>query len=102
MPVIPSNGHHITLDDILPNLILEPDVHFCPTRLICLENTCQGLVFPQEEIVRISEFAREKDIAMHVRHFRLPLRYALTSTPVRWCATLGSPGKDRPVAQRAL
>jgi threonine aldolase len=65
MPVIASNGRHITLEDILPSLILEPDIHFCPTRLICLENTLQGMVFPQEEIVRISDFAREKGIAMH-------------------------------------
>lgn len=65
MAVIASNGRHITLDDILPNLILEPDIHFCPTRLICLENTLQGMVFPQEEIIRISDFAKEKGIAMH-------------------------------------
>jgi len=65
MPVVPSNGRYITLEDIMPNLILEPDIHFCPTRLVCLENTLQGMVMPHEETVRISEFAREKGIAMH-------------------------------------
>lgn len=65
MPVVPSNGRYITLEDVMPNLILDPDIHFCPTRLICLENTCQGMVMPQEEVVRISDFAREKGIAMH-------------------------------------
>jgi threonine aldolase len=67
MAVVASNGQHITWDDILPSLILEPDIHFCPTKLICLENTLQGMVFPQEEIIRISENAKEKGIAMHVR-----------------------------------
>merc|ERR1712093_520040 len=33
--------------------------------LFCLENTLQGMVMPHEETVRISEFAREKGIAMH-------------------------------------
>lgn len=79
MPVTPSNGHHITLEDILPNLILENDIHFCPTKLVCLENTCQGLVFPQDEIVRISDFVHEKGIAMHVSHVTAVHCYTLSS-----------------------
>lgn len=66
MPVVASNGQYITWDDIVPSLILENDIHFCPTKLICLENTLQGMVMPQEEVVKISENAREKGIAMHV------------------------------------
>ena len=66
MPVSASNRKHLTWDDIVPSLILEPDIHFCPTKLICLENTLQGMVFPQDEIVRISENAKEKGIIMHV------------------------------------
>lgn len=66
MPVVASNGQYITWDDIVPSLILENDIHFCPTKLICLENTLQGMVMPQEEVVKISDNAREKGIAMHV------------------------------------
>lgn len=66
MPVVATNGQYITWDDIVPSLILENDIHFCPTKLICLENTLQGMVMPQEEVVKISENAKERGIAMHV------------------------------------
>lgn len=88
MPVVASNGRHITWDDIVPNLILEPDIHFCPTRLICLENTLQGMVFPQEEIVKISENAKDKGIAMHVRRY-ISCRSDLgSSSGLQWLHTV--------------
>lgn len=68
----PKNGHHLTLeDDILPNLQLGNDIHTAPTRLICLENTLAGTVFPQEEIVKISEEAAKHDIIMHLDGARI-------------------------------
>ena len=42
-----------------------------PTRLICLENTLNGTIFPQNDIIRISKFARENDILMHLDGARL-------------------------------
>ncbi|KAK4055903.1 OPT super [Microbotryomycetes sp. JL221] len=61
----PANGHHLTLEEVVNNAILGEDIHSAPTKVICLENTLSGMVFPQEEIIRISNWAREHDIIMH-------------------------------------
>lgn len=54
--ISPKNSHHLTWDhDISPNLIRGNNIHTAPTSLICLENTLNGLVFPQEEIVKIKD-----------------------------------------------
>ncbi|KAJ4148300.1 hypothetical protein LMH87_002777 [Akanthomyces muscarius] len=37
--IVPSNGHHLTLDDIKEQTILRETVFDCPTRVISLENT---------------------------------------------------------------
>lgn len=42
-----------------------------PTRLICLENTLNGAIFPQNDITEISKFARDNDILMHLDGARL-------------------------------
>ncbi|KIK71276.1 hypothetical protein GYMLUDRAFT_33420 [Collybiopsis luxurians FD-317 M1] len=70
-PVKPSNGHHLTLQDVKDNVVYGPDVHFAPTEIIALENTLNGTVFPQDEIVAISEFARSKGIHMHLDGARI-------------------------------
>jgi len=69
--IVPSNGHHLTLEDIMPHLQLGDNIHYRPTKLICLENTLAGTVFPQEEIKRISEYARSEGIAMHLDGARI-------------------------------
>lgn len=52
--VSPKNNHHLTWSqDISPNLIRGNNIHTAPTTLICLENTLNGLIFPQEEIKEI-------------------------------------------------
>jgi threonine aldolase len=69
---LPKQGHHLTLeDDIKPNLQLGNDIHTAPTRLICLENTLAGTIFPQDEIVKISEEAAKHDIIMHLDGARI-------------------------------
>ncbi|KAI6045117.1 pyridoxal phosphate-dependent transferase [Pisolithus marmoratus] len=55
IPIFPENGHHLT----------------APTRVISLENTLNGTVIPQEEIIAISKHAREKGIIMHLDGARL-------------------------------
>lgn len=55
----PENGHHITLDEVLDIIVEGDDIHTAPTKVVCLENTLSGMVFPQEEIVKISEAMRE-------------------------------------------
>uniref|UniRef100_V5ETQ3 Threonine aldolase n=2 Tax=Kalmanozyma brasiliensis (strain GHG001) TaxID=1365824 RepID=V5ETQ3_KALBG len=70
--VAPSNGHHLRWDeDIQPNLNLSDDVHFSPTRIISLENTLNGTIFPQDEIIKISTEARKLGLIMHLDGARI-------------------------------
>ncbi len=66
IPIKPSNGHHLTWDDdIRPALVLDQhEVHSAPTRLVCLENTLNGSIFPQAEILRIAQGLRD----LHAEH----------------------------------
>lgn len=57
--LFPENGHHLTLEDILDSVITGEDIHTAPTKLVSLENTLSGMVFPQDEIVRISNAMRQ-------------------------------------------
>ncbi|KAL9086694.1 MAG: hypothetical protein Q9165_007013 [Trypethelium subeluteriae] len=69
--VVPKNGHHITLEDVEANAVLSDDVHACPTKVISLENTLGGTVTPLEECRKISQWAKEHDILMHLDGARL-------------------------------
>ncbi|KJZ70323.1 hypothetical protein HIM_07590 [Hirsutella minnesotensis 3608] len=69
--VVPKNGVHLTLEDVLAHVVLGDDVHDCPTRVISLENTLDGMIMPLSEVQRISAFAREHDIKMHCDGARL-------------------------------
>ncbi|KAK0208511.1 pyridoxal phosphate-dependent transferase [Desarmillaria ectypa] len=69
--LIPSNGHHLTLSEVEDNVIYDTDVHLAPTEVISLENTLNGTIFPQDEIIAISEFARSHNIKMHLDGARL-------------------------------
>ncbi|KAH9964455.1 pyridoxal phosphate-dependent transferase [Russula dissimulans] len=82
IPVIPSNGHHLTLEDIQTFIVLDEDIHFCPTELIELENTLNGSIFPQDEIIRISEYARKRGITMHLDGARIWHAAIETGTPL--------------------
>ncbi|KAH8820381.1 pyridoxal phosphate-dependent transferase [Xylogone sp. PMI_703] len=69
--VVPSNGVYLTLEDVKKNVVLSEDVHACPTRVISLENTLGGTIMPLAEVKRISAFAREHGIKMHLDGARL-------------------------------
>lgn len=73
IPIDPANRHHLTLTDIKKYAVTSKDVHACPTRLICLENTLAGTVLPLDECQAISQWAREQQppIAMHLDGARL-------------------------------
>lgn len=60
-------------------------IKYCsaPTCVIALENTLNGTVFPQEEITRISEFARKEGIRMHLDGARLWHVAAETGTSMK-------------------
>lgn len=72
-PIVPKNGVHLTLDDdILPNYIPDDgEIHAAPTKLICLENTLHGMVFPLDEIVKIAAFCKANDVKLHLDGARL-------------------------------
>lgn len=71
MGVRPSNGVYLTLKDVQEHTILSDDVHACPTRVISLENTLAGTIMPLDEVRKISAFAREKGIKMHLDGARI-------------------------------
>ncbi|KAF9942927.1 Threonine aldolase [Mortierella antarctica] len=72
-PVKPvSNGHHLTVQDLEQEFVVDDgNVHFCPTRLISLENTLDGTVMPLREIQAIAGFAREKGVLLHLDGARI-------------------------------
>ncbi|TVY86615.1 Aldolase [Lachnellula willkommii] len=69
--VVPKNGVYLTLEDIEKNVILGDEIHGAPTRLISLENTLAGTIMPLEEVKRISAFAKEHDIKLHLDGARI-------------------------------
>lgn len=71
-PVHPSNGVYLTLDNIAENITPDDgDIHAAPTKVISLENTLHGTLMPIEEIARISAFAKENNIKLHLDGARL-------------------------------
>lgn len=70
-PIAPSNGIYLTLEDVKANVHLDDDVHTCPTRVISLENTLNGMIMPLDEVRRISAFAREHGLKLHCDGARL-------------------------------
>ncbi len=69
--IVPANHVHLTVDDIEPALQLGTNIHISPTKLICLENTLSGMIFPQDEVVRIGKLARKHEIGMHLDGARI-------------------------------
>lgn len=69
--VIPRNGLYLTLEDVQANAVIGTDVHQCPTRVISLENTINGVIMPLDEVRRISKWARRYGIKLHCDGARL-------------------------------
>lgn len=67
----PKNGRYLTLEDLMARYIPPINIHYCPTRLISLENTLDGMVMPLTEAKRIVEWAHSKDITVHLDGARL-------------------------------
>ncbi len=82
-PVHPRNGRHLTLEEVQENLMLEDDEHHADTKIISLENTLNGMVFPIEEIRKISQLARRLGIAIHLDGARLWEASAATGVTMR-------------------
>lgn len=71
VPIMPANGHHLTVEDLEPRLVQDVDVHYAPTRVVSLENTLNGTIIPLEEIVRIRAFTNEHNVKLHLDGARL-------------------------------
>lgn len=69
--VVPKNGIHLTLEDIQKHAVLDDNIHHCPTKLISLENTLDGMVMPLPEARRIVEWAHANEIKVHLDGARL-------------------------------
>ncbi|KXN84776.1 putative low-specificity L-threonine aldolase [Leucoagaricus sp. SymC.cos] len=66
IPISPTNKHHLTLEEVQENVILGTDVHFAPTQLVALENTLNGTIFPQDEIIKICDYAHSLGLKTHL------------------------------------
>ena len=67
------------------------DFHYAPTDVIELENTLNGTIIPQSDIIEISTFAHSKGIAMHLDGARIWHVAAETGLPIdKLCAPFDS------------
>ncbi|KAF7306721.1 Beta-elim-lyase domain-containing protein [Mycena indigotica] len=83
LPIIPANEHHLTLKDVQSNMILSTDIHFAPTEVVALENTLNGTIFPQDEIIKISDFVHLQGKKMHLDGARIWHVAAETETSIK-------------------
>lgn len=60
------NEHHLTLSDIKKHAVTSTDTHYCPTRLISLENTLAGTVLPLKDCREISQWAHAQNPPIHM------------------------------------
>ncbi|THH19712.1 hypothetical protein EW146_g1479 [Bondarzewia mesenterica] len=75
-------GHHLTLEDVQDFVVTGTDLHFAPTEIIELENTLNGTIIPQDEVIRISDYAHSQGIKMHLDGARIWHVAAETGTPL--------------------
>ncbi|KAE8396590.1 pyridoxal phosphate-dependent transferase [Aspergillus alliaceus] len=61
---IPSNGYHITLDDVKRESTLGESIYEVPIRIISLENTLNGTI-PLSDIRAIAPWARGRSPSIH-------------------------------------
>lgn len=64
--VVPSNGHHLTLEDVKNNAVITETYYDAPTRAISLENTLAGTILPLEDIRAILMWARAQNPPIHM------------------------------------
>ncbi|EGV62497.1 Threonine aldolase [Yamadazyma tenuis] len=80
----PKNGRYLTLEvDILPKFVPDDgEIHGAPTKLISLENTLHGMIFPLDEIKKISAFCKANDVRLHLDGARLWNASVETGIPI--------------------
>jgi len=83
LTVAPSNGHHLTVPDVKNYYVSGTDPHSAPTEVIALENTLNGTIIPQDDVIAISEFAHSRGIKMHLDGARIWHVAAELGTPLK-------------------
>ncbi|CEG76529.1 hypothetical protein RMATCC62417_11415 [Rhizopus microsporus] len=81
-PILPRNGHHLTVEDMENNLMTDP-LHSPTTRVVSLENTLNGTIMPLDEIERIHQFCQSHDLKMHLDGARLWNASQATGIPLK-------------------
>jgi threonine aldolase len=71
LPIVPKNGIHLTLEDVKKRVVISDNIHTCPTKLISLENTLDGMIMPLDEARRMTEWAHANGIKVHLDGARL-------------------------------
>ncbi|KAI0400734.1 l-allo-threonine aldolase [Xylaria palmicola] len=64
--VVPSNGGHLTLADVMKHSVLTETRFDCPTRIISLENPLGGTIMPLSDIRAISQWTRAQSPPIHM------------------------------------
>ncbi|KAK0702277.1 pyridoxal phosphate-dependent transferase [Lasiosphaeris hirsuta] len=72
-PVHPSNGIHLTVEDVKRHARVASDVPFevCLTKIISLENTAHGNVIPLQDLRAIKDWAGKHGIMVHIDGARI-------------------------------
>lgn len=91
-PVHPANGDYLTVEDIEEHWTPDDgDIHGAPTKVISLENTLHGIITPIEEIARISAFAKQHNLVLHLDGARLWNASAATGVSIKeYCSYFDS------------
>lgn len=94
-PVKATNGHHLTLEDVQANIVDE-DIHHAPTKVVSLENSCDGTLFPLAEMERISKWVKSQGLIMHLDGARLFNVVAANDGPAITAAYIADPDSTPP------
>eukprot|EP01102_Stenamoeba_stenopodia_P004149 TRINITY_DN1432_c2_g1_i1.p1 TRINITY_DN1432_c2_g1~~TRINITY_DN1432_c2_g1_i1.p1 ORF type:complete len:390 (-),score=95.48 TRINITY_DN1432_c2_g1_i1:31-1131(-) len=86
-PIV-HEGHHLTAELIESNIVTDHSLYHKPiTRVIELENTLNGKIFPMDELSKIASVAKKYDLRMHLDGARLWNACTATgNTPAQYCA----------------
>ena len=66
IPVPVSLPEWMTKENVEQHGIWDEDIHHAPTRLVCLENTHNGRIYPQRIIEDIAEFCHQRNVSLHL------------------------------------
>lgn len=89
--IIPSNGVHLSLEDVKKSVVLTDDLYCTPTRILELENPHNGTIIPLDEFRAIARFARSHGIKVHLdgaRMWEVPIAGA--GTLADYCSEVDS------------